>query len=393
MDNGSERMRILRFMGCPINQFASLERFHLRQAQELNRRGHYMEVAWDGVRNPEAAEAARAFAPDVKIHFDLPDPTVPRAPGRRIAYFFKAKRLVQDGGFDIVHAYFDPSARILNNLRPFWGKARLIRTRGTVVRSTARNAAVAFAKDWYWRFNTRNTDAIICVSTPVLESLVERGIPREKLVVVHNVTDTEYFRRTVERPCGREWLGLTFVGRHHEVKRIPTLIEGMKILRDQHGVRDVVLTLVGDGPLIEEHRRMVREHGLEDIVRVLGQRSDVVRILNEECDAYVTASRLEGLPCALLEAMATELPVIVSDIPEHLEVVEDGVNGFCFRLDDPEDFAQKVLQLRALPDRRQEIGRRNREKIVEHFSVESWIEKELAVYERVMAGEFDRRRR
>ncbi len=386
-------MRILRFMGCPINQFASLERFHLRQAQELNRRGHYMEVAWDGVRNPEAAEAARAFAPDVKIHFDLPDPTPERAPMLRVRYFLRVLPLIRQGQFDIVHLYFDPSARIINNMRPLLGKTKIVRTIGTVPDPRTNRPLLLKLKAWYWRFNLRNVNAIICVSKPVLEALAERGIPRTKMAVVHNVTDIEHFRRTVERPCGREWLGLTFVGRHHEVKRIPTLIEGMKILRDQHGVRDVVLTLVGDGPLIEEHRRMVREHGLEDIVRVLGQRSDVVRILNEESDVYVTASRLEGLPCALLEAMATELPVIVSDIPEHLEVVEDGVNGFTFRLNDPGDFAQKVLQLRSLPDRGREIGRRNREKIVEHFSVESWIEKELAVYERVMAGEFDRRRR
>jgi glycosyltransferase involved in cell wall biosynthesis len=380
-------------MGCPINQFASLERFHLRQAQELNRRGHHAEIAWDGIRNPEAAEQARAFAPDVRIHFELPDPTVPRATFRKLAYAFRAYSLVRSGRFDIVHAYFDPSVRILNNLRPFWGKTRLMRTQGTVASPLPSNRLLADLKKWYWRFNTRNTDVIICVSNPVVESLVERGIAREKLLVVHNVTDTEYFRRTVERPGDRNWFGLTFVGRQHEVKRIPTLIEGMKILREKHGRNDVILTLVGDGPEIGRHRQMVADLGLTEHVRILGQRSDVVRILNEETDAYVTASRIEGLPCALLEAMATELPVIVSDIPEHLEVVQHGVEGLCFRLNDPEDFAEKVLEALSWPDRGRAIGARNREKIVRDFSVESWIEKELAVYERVMAGEFDRRRR
>jgi glycosyltransferase involved in cell wall biosynthesis len=379
-------MKILRFMGCPLNQFASLERFILSQAVEMNRRGHVMEVAWDGVRNPEAATQAQEFAPSVKIHFDLPDPTPPRAPLLRLKYFFRVLPLIRRGGYDIVHLYFDPSGRIINNMRPLLGRTKVVRTMGTVPDPRTNKPFLLKLKAWYWRFNLRNVDAIICVSTPVLEAFAERGIPRSKMVVVHNVTDTEYFKRTVERPCGREWLGLSFVGRHNEVKRIPVLIEGMRILRDQHGVNDVVLTLVGDGELRQEHERMVEEMGLQETVRILGQRKDVLRILNEETDAYVTASRLEGLPCAVLEAMATELPVIASDIGEHKEVIQDGENGFLFRLNDPADFAEKVLALRSMPDRGREIGKRNREKIVRDFSVQSWIEKELAVYERLLAG-------
>ncbi|MER3413878.1 MAG: hypothetical protein C4341_06495 [Armatimonadota bacterium] len=381
-------MKILRFMGCPLNQFASLERFILSQAVEMNRRGHAMEVAWDGVRNPDAARQAQEFAPCVKIHFDLPDPTPPRAPMLRIKYFFRVLPLIRSGGYDLVHLYFDPSARIINNMRLLLGKARIVRTMGTVPDPRTTNPLLKKLKAWYWRFNLRNVDAVICVSTPVLEALAQRGIPRSKMVVVHNVTDTGHFRRTVERPCGRECLGLTFVGRHHEVKRIPVLLEGMRILRDQHGVSDVVLTLVGDGELRQEHERMVEQMGLQESVRILGQRKDVLRILNEETDAYVTASRLEGLPCAVLEAMATELPIIASDIGEHKEAVEDGENGFLFRLNDAADFAEKVLALRALPDRGREIGKRNREKIIRDFSVQSWIEKELAVYERLLSGSF-----
>lgn len=373
-------------MGCPLNQFASLERFILSQAMEMNRRGHDMEVAWDGVRNPDAARQVQEFAQGVRIHLDLPDPTPPRAPMLRVKYFFRVLPLIRSGKYDIVHLYFDPSARIINNMRKLLGKTKVARTMGTVPDPRTNKPLLLKLKAWYWRFNLRNVDSIICVSTPVLEALAERGIPRSKMVVVHNVTDTEFFKRTVERPSGRDWLGLTFVGRHNEVKRIPILIEGMRILRDQHGVEDVVLTLVGDGELREEHERIVEQMGLHKSVRILGQRKDVPRILNEETDAYVTASRLEGLPCAVLEAMATELPVIASDIGEHKEVIEDGVNGFLFRLNDAADFAEKVLTLRSLPDRGREIGRLNREKIVRDFSVQSWIEKELQVYERLLAG-------
>lgn len=379
-------MRVLRFMGCPLNQFASLERFILSQAVEMNRRGHVMEVAWDGVRNPDAARQAQEFAPGVKIHFDLPDPTPPRAPMLRLKYFFRVLPLIRRGGYDIVHLYFGPSARIINNMRRLLGKTKIVRTMGTLPDPRTSNPLAMKLKAWYWRFNLRNVDAIICVSTPVLDAFAQRGIPRSKMVVVHNVTDTEFFKRTADRPSGRDWLGLTFVGRHHEVKRIPVLLEGMRILREQHGVSDVVLTLVGDGELRQEHEKMVEQMGLQKCVRILGQRKDVPRILNEETDAYVTASRLEGLPCAVLEAMATELPIIASDIGEHKEAVEDGENGLLFRLNDPADFAEKVLALRALPDRGREIGRRNREKIVRDFSVQSWIEKELAVYERVLSA-------
>jgi glycosyltransferase involved in cell wall biosynthesis len=98
----------------------------------------------------------------------------------------------------------------------------------------------------------------------------------------------------------------------------------------------------------------------------------------------VSPSALEGLSIALLEAMSFGRPVLVSDIPENLEVVE-GV-GETFRAGDPSDLGARLQQLLAAPDHLAELGRRGRERIEKDYSWEEVVRQTARVYEDLGPG-------
>jgi glycosyltransferase involved in cell wall biosynthesis len=104
---------------------------------------------------------------------------------------------------------------------------------------------------------------------------------------------------------------------------------------------DVILLLVGHGPLQDDLRSLAADNGLSDCIHVTGQVSSV-HPYYAISDVFVTASRIEGLPITLLEAMAAGLPIITSDIPGIDEVVQNGETGLLFSPNDIEELASII---------------------------------------------------
>ena len=116
------------------------------------------------------------------------------------------------------------------------------------------------------------------------------------------------------------------------------------------------LTLVGDGPERDALERQVQQTGLQERAHFLGFRSDPQTFLLQAA-VFVLPSRFEGMPNALLEAMAAGLAVVVTDAsPGPLEVVEHGVNGWVVPSDDPFALAEALDRLGADPELRARLG-------------------------------------
>ena len=116
------------------------------------------------------------------------------------------------------------------------------------------------------------------------------------------------------------------------------------------------VTLVGDGPERDRLQAQAKDLGVSDQLRCLGFRSDPERFLAEAA-VFVLPSRFEGMPNALLEAMAAGLAVIVTDAsPGPLEVVEPGVSGLVVPSDDPVALAAAMESLASDPDRCRRMG-------------------------------------
>jgi glycosyltransferase involved in cell wall biosynthesis len=175
----------------------------------------------------------------------------------------------------------------------------------------------------YDRYTARLAFRYADLVAPVSHDLarhVQALAPRARVRVVDNVVDTDVFRPRPDPPPGTGRL-LT-VGTLTEKKGHAYLLEAMARLRDE---RALTLEVVGDGELRGALEQGARELGLDEAVRFHGERpKEEVAELMRAADLFVLPSLFENLPCVLIEAMASGLPVAAFPVPGPIDVVGAG---------------------------------------------------------------------
>ncbi|MEO1699221.1 MAG: glycosyltransferase [Planctomycetota bacterium] len=151
----------------------------------------------------------------------------------------------------------------------------------------------------------------------------------------------------------------------------------------------VRLLLVGDDPFGDGRQRaerVARERGvLDTVVRFTGIRRDVPALMAAS-DVFTMASRWEGLGLVFLEAMATSLPVLSTQVSAIPEVVLADETGLLVPPDDAEALAEGMLRLAADADLRARLGRAGRARVLEHFGLDRMVDETLDIYRDVVAG-------
>lgn len=197
----------------------------------------------------------------------------------------------------------------------------------------------------------RRADVLTANTKGVMESLAPLFQARE-LSLLPNPLPMPEISAAVGTSGDRD--GFVTVARLVPQKGIDVLIRALELAS---GVAaDWTLTLVGDGPERSSLEQQVQAAGLQSRVGFLGFRADPQTFLLRS-GVFVLPSRYEGMPNALLEAMAAGLAVVVTDAsPGPLEVVEDGVNGLVVPSDDAQALAGALERLAANPDLREQLG-------------------------------------
>jgi glycosyltransferase involved in cell wall biosynthesis len=144
--------------------------------------------------------------------------------------------------------------------------------------------------------------------------------------------------------------------------------------------RPIVLLVAGDGRLRPQLEQVARD--ADGAVRLLGQRSDVPRLL-ASADVFVLSSRHEGLPFALLEAMAAGVPPVVSDYPGANEAVGDA--GIVVPHGDVESLTAALSRLADDPPYRAKLARRARARAETNYSLDDMLESAGRAYERALS--------
>src|SRR5712691_4797457 len=221
------------------------------------------------------------------------------------------------------------------------------------------------------REKVREAAFVVAISDYNRRMIVEEcGGFGEKVVVTHCGVDEAVFRPRGRAPAG----GFTVlcVASLDPVKGHRHLVEAIGLLGDL----DLVCLCVGGGPLRERIEAQIAEQGLAERVLLLGpkERREVVELLRE-ADLFITASVLtpqgdrEGIPVALMEAMATGLPVVASRISGIPELVDDGRSGLLVPPGDAEALAAAIRRLHDDPALRERLGAAARERIQAGFDL------------------------
>jgi glycosyltransferase involved in cell wall biosynthesis len=241
-------------------------------------------------------------------------------------------------------------------------------------------------RDPLTRFIYSIPDRLIVSSDAVRNVLTQCGVKREKMVIIPETVDMQRFDTGVEDlrselNISRDVLIIGNTSTFTEVKGQIYLLQAFNIINKKI---PCILMFAGDlkEPFRSQHLSYVNEE-FRDKVVFLGHRDDIPRVL-KTIDVYVFPSYLEGLGTALLESMAMERPVAVSDIPTFREFIEDSENGIFFRVKDTEDLAEKVIPLLSDNDLREKLGKNARATIHKNFSIERMLDLTEALYDEVI---------
>lgn len=214
-------------------------------------------------------------------------------------------------------------------------------------------------------------DCVTAVSQGVADELVrELSLAPERVRVVYNPVVTPEIEELAGQRPEHPWFAehgpiLLGVGRLVPAKRFDLLIDLLPRIRARRPPR---LLLLGEGPELSKLTRRARELGVEDRVGFAGFDPNPFRYM-ARCSVFVLTSRHEGLPGALIQAMACGAAVVATDCPwGPAEIVEPGVSGLLVPVDDTSAMLAGIQQLLDDPELRARLGRRGRE-AVQRFSV------------------------
>lgn len=283
----------------------------------------------------------------------------------------------------LAHAHLFHSniaARLLRLICPF---AVVVSTIHSLAES-GRESREVKARDLVYRITDPLSDATVCVSQSVADRhLHAHAVRSRKLRVIPNGVDTQRFRPDAElRRATRAALGAgdEFVwvaaGRLMWKKNYPLMLHAMA----KCGTG--VLLVAGTGPDDSALRASATHLGAN--ARFLGSVADIPALMNA-ADAYLLSSDVEGLPMALLEAAASGLPAVATDVGGVPEIIADGVSGQITAAGDVSAFADAMLRIvSAPPEERARMGVAARQHVREKFEIHGVVRQWIELYEELL---------
>ena len=300
------------------------------------------------------------------------------------------RELAQRTGADVVHAHGYKA-----DIYAFFA----LRASGVSLVSTCHN----------WLDNDRKTSSygvldrlilrgyarVVAVSEDVRQRLLKSGVKANKVSMIRNGIDLRPFNRAsavVRHELGWDAYRIVgLVGRLSAEKGVDIFLHAAaRVLAHRPDTKFVV---AGDGPDLTELDTLIDKLGIRDHVRMLG-RCDDMPALYASLDIMVSASRREGLPIAILEGMASRLPLVATAVGEIPTVIQDGRSGVLVPAEDPESLAAAIIELLQDPAKRERIGSEARQLVEDKFSAQRMTADYLRVYEdAIMAAVKSRERR
>lgn len=231
-----------------------------------------------------------------------------------------------------------------------------------------------------YRLTNRLSDINTNVSQEATESLISKGaFNKTNVMTVYNGIDLSKFDKSSSSEfLGHNVINLISVGRFNDQKDYPNLINAFSELK-KNVKTSVRLTIAGDGELRSEIEALIKQLDLDTDITLLGRRSDIPELLSQ-ADIFVLASKHEGLPTVVIEAMACKCYVVATDCGGSAEILGD--TGQLVPTQDSKALATALQDAINLSnDNRANNNKKARDRVEQLFSLETSVQKWLALYE------------
>lgn len=228
-------------------------------------------------------------------------------------------------------------------------------------------------------------DAIVCVSKSVNE-FTKRcvGIPSKKIWIIYNGVDIS----TISFPLRQE------LGINQDAKIVVTLsrlsqgkgIEDFLLIAKNviENIENIYFVIIGDGEKRNELEQLAHKINISSKIFFLGYRNNIHEILSE-CNIFVHPSKLgEGMPNAILEAMAQSLPVVAIDVGGCSEAIGENVTGYLVKVGDVKSLTDKVIHLLKNGDLALKMGEAGQKRIKNFFTTEKMVEETIKLYNQLL---------
>ena len=308
--------------------------------------------------------------------------TVDRAASGFPAFFLRLARWFRRERPDLVHTVLSGSAGT-------WGRltARLAGVRAIIHSERSLGWRGTRLQRRLEPLAHRVTTRVLTNARAVEERLLADGVPCAKLLLIRNGVDLERFSAVDGASLRRSW-GIAdggvvagFLGMLRPEKRPDLLLDALSELREAD--RPDMVAIAGDGPLMPEIRaRIEADAWADDHVRLLGIIADTPAFL-AAIDVLVLTSDTEGLPNAIIEAMAAGVPCIATRVSDVPDLVTD--NGFVVDAGDVQGLADALGRMRRMdPEERRELGRRGALRAEAEFDLQTAASRFWDAHDEVM---------
>ena len=250
----------------------------------------------------------------------------------------------------------------------------------------------SWSRDFLYNHTINMTDHIIAVSEQIRQAELTGGrTSPEKVSMIHNGIDTNLYQRSSDH--AREQIRAELnvpnrafligsIGRLHPQKGFSILLEAFALI--QHQIPLARLLIVGDGDLREDLFTLSISLGIKNRTVFTGNLIDIPNIL-QAMDVFILTSLWEGIPLAILEAMAAKLPVIATSVGGIPEIIRDGENGILVPSENPQAIAEAISRYYYDPDLRKKLALAGHQRVRNDFSIESLIKQMQNLYERLLS--------
>lgn len=249
-------------------------------------------------------------------------------------------------------------------------------------------------KNWLFyypieKFLSKYTDVLITINDDDFNTSIVKNFKAKKIVKVNGVgidftkflvpNEDKKYRLREEYSFSNKDFILIYVGELSSRKNQKILIEAISYSYKE--IPNLKLLLVGEGELKYKYEKLIENMGVSDYVKVLGYRSDIPELM-QLSDASVSSSKHEGLPVNVIEAMATGLPLIVSDCRGNKDLVENDFNGYLIEANNERQMSEMIISLYKNREKREQF-KENSLKILSKYSIDSVLKEMNQIYSEI----------